>query len=65
VVADGGNTKSEKGFPEDPVIPGNESYCGSSTDLAMLGSEQFDLVITDPPFGNNLFYADLADFFYV
>jgi len=23
------------------------------------------LVITDPPFGNNLFYADLADFFYV
>ena len=24
-----------------------------------------DLVITDPPFGNNLFYADLADFFYV
>ena len=25
----------------------------------------FDLVITDPPFGNNLFYADLADFFYV
>ena len=24
-----------------------------------------DLVITDPPFGDNLFYADLADFFYV
>ena len=31
----------------------------------MLGNEQFDLVITDPPFGNNLFYADLSDFFYV
>ena len=31
----------------------------------MLGHAQFDLVITDPPFGNNLFYADLADFFYV
>ena len=31
----------------------------------MLGNELFDLVITDPPFGNNLFYADLADFFYV
>jgi adenine-specific DNA methylase len=57
--------KSEKGFPEDPLIPGNEPYCGSSTDLSMLSSEQFDLVITDPPFGNNLFYADLADFFYV
>ena len=50
---------------EDPVVPGNEPYCGSSTDLSMLGNEQFDLVITDPPFGNNLFYADLSDFFYV
>jgi putative DNA methylase len=49
----------------DPVIPGNEPYCGSSTDLLMLGNGRFDLVITDPPFGNNLFYADLADFFYV
>lgn len=49
----------------DPLIPGNEPYCGSSTDLSMLGNEPFDLVITDPPFGNNLFYADLADFFYV
>ena len=25
----------------------------------------YDLVITDPPFSDNLFYADLADFFYV
>jgi adenine-specific DNA methylase len=49
----------------DPIIPGNEPYCGSSTDLSILGTERFDLVITDPPFGNNLFYADLADFFYV
>lgn len=65
VVIKGGKAKSEKGFPEDPVIPGNEPYCGSSTDLSILDSTQFDLVITDPPFGNNLFYADLADFFYV
>jgi hypothetical protein len=65
ILIDGGNSKSEKGFPDDPPIPGNEPYCGSSTDLSMLGNEQFDLVITDPPFGNNLFYADLADFFYV
>lgn len=50
---------------EDPVVPGNEPYCGSSTDLSMLDNELFDLVITDPPFGNNLFYADLSDFFYV
>jgi len=65
ILSDGGNTKSEKGFPEDPLIPGNELYCGSSTDLSILDETQFDLVITDPPFGDNLFYADLADFFYV
>ena len=39
--------------------------CGSSTDLGFLDNESFDLIITDPPFGNNVFYADLADFFYV
>lgn len=66
VVADDSiAAKSIKGTPSDPIIPGNEPYCGSSTDLSMLGTEQFDLVITDPPFGNNLFYADLSDFFYV
>ncbi len=57
--------KSQRPEIGDPVIPGNEPYCGSSTDLSMIGNEAFDLVITDPPFGNNLFYADLADFFYV
>lgn len=61
----GGQTKSIRSELNDPVIPGNEPYCGSSTDLSMLGNDQFDLVITDPPFGNNLYYADCADFFYV
>ena len=56
--------KSIKGFPEDPIIPGVEIYCGSSTDLSLVGETQFDLVITDPPFGDNIFYADCADFFY-
>jgi putative DNA methylase len=65
VVSNGGKAKSDKGFPGDPIIPGNEPYCGSSTDLSMVDHQLFDLVITDPPFGNNLFYADLADFFYV
>jgi len=50
---------------EDPVNPGVEVYCGSSTDLGFLGHVDFDLAITDPPFGDNLYYADLADFFYV
>ncbi|NLG01397.1 MAG: DUF1156 domain-containing protein [Lentisphaerae bacterium] len=56
--------KSVKGSTSDPIVPGNEPYCGSSTDLSMLGSKTFDLVITDPPFGDNLYYADLSDFFY-
>ncbi|MCX5862615.1 MAG: DUF1156 domain-containing protein [Deltaproteobacteria bacterium] len=52
--------------PNDPMQPGSTTlFCGSSTDLSMLDGNPYDLVITDPPFGNNLFYADLADFFYV
>jgi len=51
---------------EDVIPPSaNMLLCGSSTDLAVLEETPFDLVITDPPFGDNLFYADLADFFYV
>jgi adenine-specific DNA methylase len=65
VAAENGITKSEKGYPDDPIVSGNEFYCGSSTDLSNIGDDLFDFVITDPPFGNNLFYADLADFFYV
>jgi DNA modification methylase len=60
-----GNTKSKKGFIEDPVNSNTTVYCGSSTDLSILEDTKYDLIITDPPFGNNLFYADLADFFYV
>ena len=59
--------KSDKGFTKDSFkpMPINNISCGSSTDLSILGEQLFDLVITDPPFGNNLYYADLADFFYV
>ncbi len=49
---------------EDAVIPENADVrCQSSTQLPFADSS-LDLVITDPPFGNNLFYADLAEFFY-
>jgi hypothetical protein len=58
-------TKSLKVTPKDSLSPGTEPFCGSSSDMSYLGDLLFDLVITDPPFGNNLFYADLADFFYV
>ena len=49
----------------DPVAPQDKITCGSSTDLHHIESGSLDLVITDPPFGNNIQYAELADFFYV
>ncbi|MHB1421471.1 MAG: hypothetical protein ACYCX4_18130, partial [Bacillota bacterium] len=57
--------KSEKVFIGDSIEKNHKVFCGSSTDLSKLQLNAFDLVITDPPFGDNLFYADLADFFYV
>ena len=61
--------KSEKARPGDPCMPDSVRLsCGSSTDLADLAdyeSGSFDLVVTDPPFGNNVQYAELADFFHV
>lgn len=57
--------KSEKAYPGDPVLPAKSIYCGSSTDLNFIETASFDLVITDPPFGNLVQYAELADFFYV
>ncbi|QJD30104.1 DUF1156 domain-containing protein [Methylococcus geothermalis] len=56
--------KSEKVSPGDPVGEA-EVFCGSSTELKQLADGGIDLVITDPPFGGILQYAELADFFYV
>lgn len=56
--------KSEKVFPHDKVAD-SKIYCGSSTDLNGITDQSIDLVITDPPFGGILQYAELADFFYV
>lgn len=46
--------------PDEP-----ELLVASSTDLSSYPSHSVDLVITDPPFGNNVQYAELADFFHV
>ncbi len=59
------STKSGKVFPGDPLHPGQTILCQSSTDLSASRDEPYDLVITDPPFNNRIYYADLADFFYV
>jgi adenine-specific DNA methylase len=63
-LAAGITGKSEKVSPGDPVT-GAEVFCGSSTELAQLADSSLDLVITDPPFGELMQYAELADFFYV
>lgn len=63
-LADQLKGKSEKVLPGDPV--GNVAvFQGSSTDLSQLAAGSLDLVVTDPPFGGILQYAELADFFYV
>ena len=57
--------KSQKAFCGDSVLRRVELTCGSSTELAALASDSQDVVITDPPFGDNVQYSELADFFYV
>lgn len=57
--------KSEKAMPGDSPMPGAQLACGSATDLENVKPASFDLLITDPPFGGLLHYAELADFFYV
>lgn len=39
--------------------------CGSSTDLPEFQTDTVELAITDPPFGDNVYYGDCSDFFYV
>jgi len=37
----------------------------SSTDLSLIPNDSVDTVITDPPYGGNVNYGELADFWYV
>ncbi len=59
--------KSEKTYPRDPPQTNGTAIleCRSATDLSDTADDTYDLVITDPPFGGLLHYAELADFFYV
>ena len=49
----------------DPLVEKKYVECQSATELLLIPSESHDLVITDPPFGNLVQYAELSDFFYV
>jgi len=56
--------KSEKTPTGDPVRSATVS-CGTATGIEGALDGSVDLVITDPPFGGLLHYAELSDFFYV
>lgn len=51
--------KSEKVAPGDPLQPVTIKLA-SSTSLDHLQSGSLDMVITDPPFGDNIQYAELS-----
>lgn len=59
----GSITKTIKVFPNDPVLTNTTIHCRSSSDTSFDG--RFDVIVTDPPFGDNLYYSDLSNFFHV
>ncbi len=61
---DGGSHSIKIKTDDPPLMPSSLS-CGSATELAHISANTVDLVITDPPFGNNIQYSELADFFHV
>lgn len=40
-------------------------HCGDSRDLSFIPDNTVDMVLTDPPFGANVMYSELIDFFHV
>jgi putative DNA methylase len=64
-----GHSKTEK-FNIDEKIDGTSENCfllsGDSKQINQsLNGKLFDLVITDPPYADNVNYSELSDFFYV
>ncbi len=58
--------KSVKQYSTDKQIVPPKLYCQSSTNLKnIITDSSIDLIITDPPFGDNVQYAELSDFFLV
>lgn len=47
----------------DPVHP--VLRCSDSRDLSFIPDESVDIVLTDPPYGANIMYSELIDFFHV
>jgi putative DNA methylase len=39
--------------------------CGTGDELSFIGDSEIDAVVVDPPYYDNVMYAELSDFFYV
>ena len=56
-------------YPVDDIskLDGNHPVlkCGDSRNLDFIPDESVDLVLTDPPYGANVMYSELIDFFHV
>ncbi len=63
--AEGGAARTVSVALGDKVNSPSTVVRGSSTEMPADWTRLFDNVITDPPFGDNLFYGDLSNFFYV
>ena len=60
-----GAKESKRLETADPVNPNcADVRCTSSSDLSCWPEQSFELVVTDPPFGDNIFYSDLSNFFH-
>src|SRR5690606_21405777 len=54
------------GFRDVPAVVADGSHkttCGTARDLSFLASRSVDLVLTDPPYFDNIPYSELAEFF--
>ena len=54
------NNDSDESLPPKPVIT-----CKSADNLDHIGDGEIDAVVMDPPYYDNVMYAELSDFFYV
>jgi 16S rRNA G966 N2-methylase RsmD len=66
-ISDGSSAEAKVQFSDDIIAEELTANirCGDSRTLANAGKFKADLVITDPPYADNVNYAELADFFYV
>jgi putative DNA methylase len=65
IVCTDGSGHSQKMLIDDGVNSTATLTCRSASELTCLESESIDLIVTDPPFGEIMQYAELSDFFYV